>query len=353
MSNIETKAQILFVGNFLSEVKSGSRCICEEISLRLTNRGWRVLTTSHYNERLRRMFDMLGTIFQKRKLYDVASIDVYSGPAFFWADWSANLLRMLRKPYVLVLRGGGLAEFAQKHPHRVKRLLHSAQRIITPSFFLKRELFNLAADIQYLPNGMDLSGYNYVQRKQAHPKLIWLRALHEIYQPEMAVQVLALLKQEFPDIELLMVGPDKKDGSREKMEQTAANLGVTDSLNWIGPVPKSEVPRVLNQGDIFLNTTRYESFGVSVMEAAACGLPVVTTNVGELSYLWEDEKEVLLVSPDHPQEMADAVRRILTQPGLAERLSKNARVKSEMFDWSIILHQWEELFLKFFCKAST
>jgi len=80
---------------------------------------------------------------------------------------------------------------------------------------------------------------------------------------------------------------------------------------------------------------------------------VVTTNVGELSYLWEDEKEVLLVSPDHPQEMADAVRRILTQPGLAERLSKNARAKSEMFDWSIILHQWEELFLKLFCKAST
>lgn len=344
MSNIKSKVQVLFVGNFLSAGISGSRGICEEISLRLANREWRVLTTSHYRQRLYRFSDMLLTIFLKKNIYDVASVDVYSGSAFLWAEWSSLLLQTLKKPYLLVLRGGGLGEFSKKHPHRVKKLLSFAQLVVTPSLFLQRELYNLKSDIQYLPNGLDLSGYTYVQRHQACQKMVWLRALHEIYQPEMAIKVLALLKQEFPDIELLMVGPDKKDGSREKMEQTAASLGVTDSLNWIGPVPKSEVPRVLNQGDIFLNTTRYESFGVSVMEAAACGLPIVTTNAGELPYLWQDETDALFAPVGDASAMANAVRCLLRSPELTEKLSRNARIKAEQYDWSVILPQWERLF---------
>lgn len=344
MSNIKNKARILLVGNFLSADISGSRGICEEIGLHLVNRDWPILTTSRHSQRLHRFFDMLLTILLKKNIYDVASVDVYSGLAFFWAEGSANLLGMLQKPYVLVLHGGGLAEFSIKNPHRLKKLLLPAQRVVTPSLFIKRKLYELRSDIQYLPNALDLSGYDYVQRHQVRRKMVWLRALHEIYQPEMAVHVLALLKQEFPDIELLMVGPDKKDGSRDKMEQAAASLGVTDVLNWIGPVPKSEVPKILNQGDIFLNTTRYESFGVSVMEAAACGLPIVTTDAGELPFLWRDETDALVVPVDDASAMANAVRRILRSPELAEKLSRNARTKAEGCDWSVILPQWESLF---------
>ena len=111
-------------------------------------------------------------------------------------------------------------------------------------------------------------------------------------------------------------------------------------------MPKEEVPRHLCGYDIFLNTTNYESFGVSVMEAAASGMCLVTTNVGELSYLWQDGNDALIVPPDDPEAMAAAVQRILTEPGLAEKLSRNARKKAEEFAWSIILPQWEALLTK-------
>ena len=75
----------------------------------------------------------------------------------------------------------------------------------------------------------------------------------------------------------------------------------------------------------------------------ASGLCIVSTNVGGIPYLIEDEMEGLLVPPNDPAAMAAAVRRILTEPGLAARLSSNARKKSEQFDWSIILPKWEEL----------
>lgn len=344
MSKVKNIHRVLLVGNFLSTVSVGSRGICEEIGFRLANTGWQVLTTSRHSGRLRRVSDMLLTILLKKNIYDVASVDVYSGTAFVWAEWSSRLLQTLKKPFVLVLRGGGLAEFSQKHPHRVAKLLQSVRCVVTPSLFLKHELHSLKKDIQYLPNGLDLSGYEYVHRHQVYPKLVWVRALHEIYQPELAVRVLSLLKQDFPTVQLLMVGPDKNDGSREEMEQAAARLGVKDALNWIGPVPKSEVPQVLNQGDIFLNTTRYESFGVSVMEAAACGLPIVTTNAGELSYLWRDNHDALVVDVCDASAMADAIRRLLTEPELAGRLSINARCKAESFEWLIILPQWEKIF---------
>lgn len=81
------------------------------------------------------------------------------------------------------------------------------------------------------------------------------------------------------------------------------------------------------------------------MEAMACGLCVVSTNVGGIPYLLEHETDALLVPPNDPEAMAAAVRRILTEPGLAKRLSRNARAKAKQFDWDAILPQWEELLM--------
>jgi glycosyltransferase involved in cell wall biosynthesis len=77
----------------------------------------------------------------------------------------------------------------------------------------------------------------------------------------------------------------------------------------------------------------------------ACGLCVVSTNVGGIPYLLEHEQDTLLVPSDDPAAMATAVRRLLTEPDLAERLSRNARQKAEQFDWSIVLPQWEALLI--------
>ena len=110
-----------------------------------------------------------------------------------------------------------------------------------------------------------------------------------------------------------------------------------------GKILKREVPRILSDYDVFLNTTRAESFGISVVEAAALGLCIVTTNVGELPYIWEHEKNALLVPPDDPQAMANAILRILDEPELAQSLSINARAKAEQYDWSRILPIWTEL----------
>jgi glycosyltransferase involved in cell wall biosynthesis len=173
---------------------------------------------------------------------------------------------------------------------------------------------------------------------------VWLRAFHQIYNPSLAIRVVALLADEFPDVRLTMVGPDKGDGSLPAAQQLAEELGVQEKVNFIGGVPKGDVPAWLNKGDIFINTTDVDNTPISVLEAMACGLCVVSTNVGGIPYLLDDQRNALLVPPNDAEMMAAAVRRILLDSSLAKRLSGSARMKTEGFSWSKVLPIWEELF---------
>jgi glycosyltransferase involved in cell wall biosynthesis len=99
----------------------------------------------------------------------------------------------------------------------------------------------------------------------------------------------------------------------------------------------------LAQADIFLNTSNVDNTPVSVIEAMATGLCIVSTEVGGVAYLCARGKEALLVPVDDANAMASAVRSILTDPSLSKRLSRAARAKAEGFGWSEVLPKWEGL----------
>jgi len=336
------KPGILLVGNFLSGA-GFTRGVCEDLAERLAQAGWSVITASHKPARLPRLADMVATAWKRRHEYAAADVDVYSGPSFLWAEAVCWVLRRAGKPYVLTLHGGALPAFARRWPGRVRRLLRSAAAVTTPSRYLWEQMRLYRPDLRLLPNPLDIKCYPFALRQRPQPRLVWLRAFHRIYNPTLAPRVVALLAREFPDVHLTMVGPDKGDGSLQATRHLAVELGVADRIAWPGGVPKADVPAWLSQGDIFLNTTNVDNTPVSVLEALACGLCVVSTNVGGIPYLLEHEEDALLVPPNDLEAMAAAVRRVLTEPGLAERLSRNARKKAEGFDWSAVLPQWEEL----------
>jgi len=282
--------------------------------------------------------------FRARAHYNVVQVDVYSGPAFLWAEVITTVLRLLRKPYILTLHGGNLPAFAKRWPRRVHRLLASAAAVTTPSRYLLEQMAPYRADIVLLPNALDLSLYGPRLADHAMtPHLVWLRAFHRIYNPVLAAQVIVRLRRDWPDVHLTIVGPDKGDGVLDEFKRFVSDNDLDAHVTRVGGVPKTEVPTWLRRGDIFLNTTNVDNTPVSVIEAMACGLCVVSTNVGGIPYLLEHEVDALLVPPNDPDAMADAVRRILTEPDLAARLSRNARRKAEQFDWETILPQWERL----------
>jgi len=222
-------------------------------------------------------------------------------------------------------------------------LMSSAAAVVAPSAYLFEHMRKYRSDLLLIPNAVNFSDYYFRVRETVAPNLVWLRAFHKIYNPILAVEVMYRLKREFPTARLSMIGPDKGDGSLEATKNRIAELGLTECISVHGRVPKNRVPETLKTGDIFLNTSNIDNTPITVLEAMAAGLCVVSTNVGGMPKLVNNEREGILVPPADPDAMAVAVRRILKEPGLAERLSKNAGAKTLTFDWSAVTPRWTEL----------
>ncbi|MCP9496445.1 MAG: glycosyltransferase family 4 protein [Pyrinomonadaceae bacterium MAG19_C2-C3] len=340
-----TKPSVLLIGSFLSS--SVSQCsVGEDLAARLAAEDYSVMTTSAKVNRAARLCDMILTAWRARRDYEVAIVEVFSGLAFGWAEAACATLRLAGKPYVLALHGGNLPRFAARHPRRVRRLLSSAAAVVAPSGYLLEGMMPYRTDVQLMPNPLDVKLYEFRKRDCPQPRLVWLRAFKSLYNPTLAPKAAALLVDEFPELQLLMVGGDKGDGTMRETRETAVALGVSERVQMPGGVPRGDVPAWLNKGDIFLNTTHVDNTPVSVLEAMACGLCVVSTNVGGIPHLLTHEEDALLVPPDDAEAMAKAVRRLLHEHGLAARLSQNARRKAEAMDWSQILPHWTRLLTK-------
>jgi len=330
------------IGNYLTSPRH-NRNVWQALAERLPSMGWEVRVTSSKESQILRLLDMLTTIIVKRNQYDMAQIDVFSGKAFIYAECCARLLKALKKPIVLTLHGGGLPSFAGQHPERVTKLLSLAFEVVTPSPFLQKTLSKYHNQIKVIPNGIDISTIVYKARKFFSPELIWIRAFHQTYNPELAVEVLSRLSTDYTNARLTMVGPDKGDGSLQAVNSIAKNLGVDDKLTILPAVPYEEVPSLLDQADIFINTTNYDTAPRSLLEAMANGVCVVSTNVGGIPWMITNFQDGLLVPPEDELAMVNAIKSILEDPEFAMRISQNARKTAESHDWSNVIPEWDTL----------
>jgi glycosyltransferase involved in cell wall biosynthesis len=336
-----TPPGVLFVSNFLSSA-GFNRVYADELADRLEARGWPVTRTSAQPRRLARLADMLAMTWKRRRDYAVAHVDVFSGSAFVWAEAVCLELQKLRKPYVLTLRGGNLPEFARRWPRRVRRLLRSAALVTVPSRYLAAQMSAYRRDLMLVRNAIETAAYRFSERTAPRPRLVWVRAFHAVYNPMLAVDVLVRLRARHADATLHMLGPDK-DGSRDLVERHARELGVADRLTIQGQVPKQEIPDHLGEADLFINTTDVDNAPISVLEAMAAGLCVVSTSVGGIPYLLEHERTALLVPPRDPDAMTAAIERVLAERELARKLSREAHQFACGCDWAPVLETWQSV----------
>ena len=118
---------------------------------------------------------------------------------------------------------------------------------------------------------------------------------------------------------------------------------LTKQVKFTGVLSKKDWHQLSENDDIFINTTSVDNTPVSVMEAMALGLPVVSTNVGGLPYLIENEVDGLLINTNAVDEMVQQIERLLQNPSLVQNLTCMARKKVEQFDASIVKQQWNQL----------
>ena len=310
----------------------------------LESEGFDVTSVSSKLSRFLRVIDVVRTIVRKRRTIDLMIIEVYSGMSFVLADIASFFGALFHLPVVFFLHGGNLPDFAQRYPRWTRRVLARADHLAAPSRFLADKMSRLAANITVIPNIVALEKYNYRHRKMIKPRLLWMRSFHDIYNPELAVEAFALVRERYPDATMVMAGPDK--GELRKTIQLVSKLGLADCVFFPGFLDDDRKSHEFDRADIFLNTTRIDNMPVGVVEACAAGLPVVATDVGGLSVLLTDRQTGMLVSNGDPRAIADAIEELIANPGLAETLSRNGRAIAENSAWPNVFSQWNSLFEK-------
>lgn len=310
--------------------------------------GYAVLDVSSKLNRYARLADMVTTLTRRRSDLDILILDTFGGRSFVVEDIVSRLGRAFHKPLIMFLHGGEMPEFMAHHPRWTRRVLNRADRLLTPSNFLARALAGFGMEARIIPNVVNMSEYPFRLREEVTPRLFWMRAFHPIYNPAMAVRVLARLRSVCPEATLVMAGQEK--GLEMQTRQMAEELGLKDAVRFAGFLDAEGKAREGTAADIFLNTNRIDNAPVSVVEACAMGLPVVATAVGGVPDLLTDGETGLLVPDDDDVAMAAAVQRLLTEPGLAGNLSANGRNLAKCRSWERIRSQWEQVFAQVMAK---
>jgi glycosyltransferase involved in cell wall biosynthesis len=340
--------RLCFIGNMLGET-AGYIPTQGLIMARLfSEAGFDVTSASPKINKAARLADIAAFLIKGRKRFDIVVLDVYSGQNLIMAETVGRLCRLFKLPLIMVLRGGNLPHFAAKRPRMMRRILERADSLIAPSAFLAGSIKIPGLEIRVIPNILDLEKYPFRERSAISPNLFWMRSFHPIYNPQMAVRVLAELKKSLPGATLTMAGVDKG-----LEDETKAAAGLTPSVRFAGFLDAAKKRVEFARADIFINTNRVDNMPVAVVEACAMGLPVVATDAGGLPFLLSHGETGLLVPNEDVKAMAEAVKSLLNDPSLTRKLSRNGRKLAERSAWKNVRFEWENLFAEVLNKKET
>lgn len=201
-----------------------------------------------------------------------------------------------------------------------------------------------AERISIVPNGVELELF----RPDASPlgvkkelgieskKIVtFVGALGPWHGLENLIRAMPYVLEDVPDAEFLLVGAMKEFGTSHMMEM-AKEYGVSEKMHLLGRKPPEEIPRILVESNVAVAPYPARDFGFSplkLFEYAACGIPIVCSDLPSTREIIENGKNGLLVPPEDEDELAEAITRILIDPRLAKRLSVESLRRVKSFSW--------------------
>lgn len=310
------------------------------LSRLLSEEGFMITKSSNKSNKALRFLDMCIAVVVHQRKVDFILIDTFSTLNFYYAFVVSQLCRLFKKKYIPILHGGNLPNRLENSKTLCNLIFNNSYRNVAPSMYLKTYFDKKGYETTYIPNTIEIEHYSYKERKEISTNILWVRAFDAIYNPQMAIEMVQILKEKYPRVTLCMVGPTK-DNSFSICKNLVEKYSLGSTVTFTGVLKKEAWHELSRDYDIFINTTNIDNTPVSVIEAMALGLPVVSTNVGGIPFLISDQIDGLLVNKDDPASMAGAVADIFEEKYMT--LAKNARKKVEAYDWSSVKGKWKTI----------
>ena len=271
---------------------------------------------------------------------DVVHIFSASYSSFLVAPTPAWLVARLRGKKTLIHYHSGEAHDHLRSSSIARFVLCRADKIVTPSAYLVGVFREFGLKAEPIPNVVDFSQFHYRERKPLTPRLVCTRGFHAYYCVDVVVKAFSAVQKEFPDATLNLVGGGPLEPDIRKLVSDLNLSGV----NFCGVASRSEIGTYYDQADIFVNASRLDNMPVSVLEAYASGIPVVSTSPEGMNYLVQHEQTGLLSAVGDADALAANIIRVLRDPQLAVRLISGGLEKMEQYRWDVVQQQWLNIY---------
>jgi glycosyltransferase involved in cell wall biosynthesis len=197
-------------------------------------------------------------------------------------------------------------------------------------------------EVKTIPFGIAINSFNPKNLDTSDSKKSYkigvIKSLEPIYRIDIAIEAIKTLNKSYPNtFDLFICGSGSLETELKKLAD--------NNIYFLGKINQEEVPTFLYTLDIFLNTIEFESFGVSTIEAMACGLPVIAYKAGGAEEIIKHDENGILYTPNTPESLAIAIDEVVKNPQKTRQLGQNARkhIKSN-YSLADIQKQIGELF---------
>ena len=197
--------------------------------------------------------------------------------------------------------------------------------------------------VEMIPHGVDTDWF--YPRDERHPSvdpdkttLLYVGRLGARKGLDLAIRGLAATGD--TQIEFLIAGTGRHE---RKLRALADDLGVDDRVHFLGYVPDEELPTLYSSADVFVLPSRYEGFGLVLLEAMACGTPVIGTKVGGIPTVVHDGEDGYLVEPD-VRALSEAFEKVSRDDAKVKTMSELALKNAKAHSWPRTITQTEKLY---------
>lgn len=257
-----------------------------------------------------------------------------AAPALLWA-------RLMGKRVILNYHSGEAPDHLARWGPLVHPWLRLADEIVVPSVFLARVFARYGYRARVIANVVDLTRFRFRERSTLRPVLLSNRNLEKLYRVDNSLRAFALLQSRRGGDAVITVAGEGSEDSRLRI--LADTLGVA-GVRFAGRVAPDAMPALYDQADVFVNSSIIDNQPLSVLEAFAAGLPVVSTPTGGIAAMVDNGNAGMLVDPDDPAAMATAVDLLLSRPAYARTLALRARDALGQYTWANVRDDWAEVY---------
>jgi L-malate glycosyltransferase len=268
---------------------------------------------------------------------DVVHAFAASYSSFLLAPLPAVLVaRLLGKPVVLNYHSGEAPDHLRRSAVARFVLRRLVDANVVQSAFLRDVFRSFEIDAKVVPNIVDLRQFTYRVRDPLRPRLLCTRNFEPVYNLSCVLRAFAKIQAYYPAATLTLVGSGSQDAI---LRDEAAALRL-ENVTFAGRIAPSEVHASYADADIYVQAPRIDNMPLSLLEAFASGLPVVSTDVGGVPSMLRHGVDGLLVADDDAGGLADQVVNLLTHPALARRLAQSAYRTLAAYQWPVVRDGW-------------